>query len=215
MLILIGLLLFVLVIASTWWFGLWSNVITLFNMLISSMLASSFYQPVAGNLIDLNSSYRSLYDFIAVWLVFCISFIILRGMTDLLSKYRLKFDPVTELIGRSVFSIWIALVFICFSFFTLQMAPLTPGFYGRKAPAKEPSEVGTIPDKLWLAFIQSRSRGALAAGKTSKLFPVYKYPDHPDDAGKNMRVFDPNGEFLFEMDKRRWALSKKKRLRGS
>lgn len=215
MLILIGFLLFVLIVASTWWFGLWSNMITLINLLLASMLASSIYQPVCGELIGINSTYRSLYDFLAVWLVFCVSFFILRGLTDILSAYRLKFDPITEMIGRSVLSIWIALVFICFSFFTLQMAPLTPAFYGREVPATSPEDVGTIPDKLWLAFIQSRSRGALSAGKAKGVFPIYTYDDHPDDAGQNKRVFDPNSEFLFHMDKRRWELSAKKNLRGN
>ena len=214
MLILIGFLMFVLIVASTWWFGLWSNMVTLINLFLASMLASSLYQPIAGELLGLNSTYRNLYDFIAVWLVFCISFIVLRALTDYLSAYRLKFDPITEMVGRSILSIWIALVFICFSFFTLQMAPLTPAFYGRETPATLPSEVGTIPDKLWLAFIQSRSRGALSAGKAKGLWPVYKYDDHPDDVGQNMRVFDPHGDFLFQMEERRWKLSKKKTLRN-
>ena len=214
MLILIAFVMFILIVASTWWFGLWSNLITLINLLLASMLASSIYQPVAGSLLGIDKSYRDLYDFVAVWLVFCLTFFILRGITDALSAYRLKFDPITEMIGRSILSIWIAGVFICFAFFTMQMAPLTPAFYGRQAPATSPSEVGTIPDKLWLAFIQSRSRGALSASKKSKLFPEYKYPDHPDDAGQDKRVFDPYGEFLFDMDARRWKLSKKEWLRG-
>ncbi|MDG1875275.1 MAG: hypothetical protein P8J27_15280 [Mariniblastus sp.] len=213
--ILIAFGMFVLIVASTWWFGLWSNFITLINVLLASMLASSIYEPVAGQLLSINRSYQRLFDFIAVWLVFCLAYFILRGITDVLSAYRLKFDPLTEMIGRSVLSVWIAGVFICFSFFTMQMAPLTPAFYGRKSPATLPSEVGTIPDKLWLAFIQSRSRGALSAGQQSKLFPEYRYTEHPDDAGQNKRVFDPHGNWLFDMEARRWNLSKQTKLRGN
>jgi len=193
MLIFIAILLFVLIVASTWWFGLWSNLITLVNLLLSAMLASSSYEPVSDMLLGFNTTYRLLYDFIAVWAVFLLAFFILRGITDVASAYRLKFDNITELVGRSIFSIWIAVVFTCFSFFTLQMAPLKPNVYAENVPK---SEMGTIPDRMWLAFIQSRSRGALSASKSKSLFKEYKLTAHPDDTGEDKRVFDPNANFL-------------------
>ena len=193
MLIFIAILLFVLIVASTWWFGLWSNLITLVNLLLAAMLASSIYEPVSDMLLGLNKTYRLLYDFIAVWAVFLLAYFILRGITDVASGYRLKFDNITELVGRSILSIWIAGVFVCFSFFTLQMAPLKPNIYTQNVPK---AELGTIPDRMWLAFIQSRSRGALSAGKAKSLFKEYKLTPHPDDAGEDMRVFDPNANFL-------------------
>ncbi|MFK7768418.1 MAG: CvpA family protein [Mariniblastus sp.] len=210
MLILIGILIFVLCIASTWWFGLWSNAITLVNLLLSAMLASSIYEPVSIQLRNINSSYRVLYDFIAVWLVFIVAFLILRGITDTLSGYRLKFDPATELIGRSVLSIWIACVFVCFTFFTLQMAPLAPSFYSTERQSRE--NLGTIPDRAWLSFIQSRSRGALATSKKSSMFNDYRLAPHPDDVDKDMRVFDPHADFLMRYQNYRWELSEKSRL---
>lgn len=194
MLIFIAISMFILIVASTWWFGLWSNLITLVNLLLASMLASICFEPVSLKLLTINSSYRYLYDFIAVWLVFLLAFAVLRGVTDFLSGYRLKFDPITELVGRSVLSIWIAGVFVCFAFFTLQMAPLKPSVYAENVPK---SEMGTIPDRLWLSFIQSRSRGALAAPKkTNFLFAGYGLDDHRDDVEIDARVFDPRAEFL-------------------
>ena len=155
MLYLIAIGMFILIVASTWWFGLWSNVITLINLFIASLLASSLFQPISQKLQSINDSYRDIFDFVAVWIVFCLTFFVLRGATDTLSKFRLKFDPLTELIGRSVVSAWIAGVFVCFAFFTMQMAPLTPAFYGSETQATDPAQVGTIPDKMWLAFILS------------------------------------------------------------
>lgn len=210
MLIAVALILFVLIVASTWWFGLWSNLITLVNLLLSAMLASSIYEPISDWLISLEESYSALYDFVAVWAVFCISFIVLRGITDVVSSYRLKFDSITELVGRSVLSIWIALVFICFSFFTLQMAPLTPDTYQESV---NKSELGTMPDRAWLAFIQSRSRGALSASTAKGLFPEYDLPQHPDDIEDAKRVFDPFAEFLPQYAQRRKQISKQLKLR--
>ena len=97
----------------------------------------------------------------------------------------------------------------------MQMGPLTPAFYGSETQATAPAEVGTFPDKLWLAFIQSRSRGALAASQAAGGgLPEYRLGEHPDDAGTDRRVFDPYGEFLLEMEDRRWKLSKKEQLRS-
>lgn len=141
MLIFIAITMFILIVASTWWFGLWSNLVTLVNLFLASMIASISFEPVSMKLLTMNSSYRYLYDFIAVWLIFLLAFVILRGVTDVLSSYRLKFDPITELVGRSILSVWIAGVFVCFSFFTLQMAPLKPSVYAENVPK---AEMGTI-----------------------------------------------------------------------
>ena len=214
MLYLIAIGMFILIVASTWWFGLWSNMVTLINLFISSLLASSLYQPMAQKLTGINESYAVLFDFIGIWLVFCLAFFVMRGLTDSLSRFRLKFDRITELVGRSILSIWIACVFICFAFFTMQMAPLAPGFYGSKTKVTAPAQLGTFPDKLWPAFIQSRSRGALAASQSAGGgLPEYRLAEHPDDVGTDMRVFDPYGEFLIEMEDRRWKLSKKESIR--
>jgi len=135
---------FALIIASTWWFGLWTNLVTLINVLIASMLASSLYQPMAGALAGINDTYRALYEFIGVWLVFCLAFFVLRAATDTLSRINLKFDPLTELIGRSVISAWTAGVFVCFTFFTMQMAPLAPSFYGSQTQVN--AIIPTMPE---------------------------------------------------------------------
>lgn len=193
MLTLIAISLFVLVVASTWWFGLWSNLITLINLLLASMLASSIYEPVADKLLEVNATFRVLYDFIAVWAVFLVAFFILRGVTDIASGYRLKFDKITELVGRTILSVWIACVFVCFSFFTLQMAPLKPNVYAQNVPK---AKMGTMPDRMWLAFIQSRSRGALSAPTAPGLFQEYTLTPHADDAELDKRVFDPHANFL-------------------
>ena len=210
MLILIAIIMFVLIVASTWWFGLWSNLITLINLLLAAMLASSIYEPLSDLLLGLESTYRSLFDFISVWAIFVVAFFVLRGITDVASAFRLKFDKITELVGRSILSIWIACVFICFSFFTLQMAPLKPDLYVQNAPK---SEMGTIPDRMWLAFIQSRSRGALSASQAKNLFAEYKLTPHPDDEGEDKRVFDPYANFLPHYAEQRQEVADRATLR--
>jgi hypothetical protein len=110
-----------------------------------------------------------------------------------------------------VLSIWIAGVFVCFAFFTLQMAPLKPSVYAENVPK---SEMGTIPDRLWLSFIQSRSRGALTAPKeTNFLFEGYGLDDHREDVEIDARVFDPRAEFLPYYSQKRRAIADRTVLR--
>ena len=211
MILLTVILIFVLIVASTWWFGLWSNLITLINLLLSGLVASSFFENVAAKLQTMQPSYKNLFDFISIWLVFIVTFIVIRGITDTLSRIRLKFDYWTETIGRSLLSIWIACVFIAFTLFTFHLAPLPPSIFSD--PAK--STLGIGPDKMWAAFIQSRSRGALAEAKDSTTFSTYNLPIHPDDAKLKSRVFDPFSKFIPNNLQRRIALSKTKTLRSN
>ena len=210
MIYLLALVIFFGVIASTWWMGLWSNLITLINFLLSAMLASSFYEPVASRFEDYLPTYTYVSDFIGVWVIFILSFLILRTVTDFLSKVRLRFDNVTELVGRSILSIWLAGCFVCFSFFTLHMAPLPPNAYQENVKDRV---LGIGPERQWLAFIQSRSRGALSEVQDSTVLDPYTLSDHPDDADQNKRVFDPSANFIFNFHLRRKNLSKESGIR--
>lgn len=212
MLIAFAILLFLIVAASTWWFGLWSNLITLVNLFLAGLTASSIYQPVANAIVKANVSFVLLADFISMWICFVLTFLILRGITDVLSGYRLKFDPIVEMAGRTVLSLWIAGVFVCFTMFTLQMAPIKRSHFGERSI--RPSEMGTVADKAWLAFIQSRSRGALSASQAANpLFGEYTLDPHPDDVDLDARVFDPHARYLMGAYFHRMAIASTKTLR--
>jgi len=210
MLFLLVTLIFISIIASTWWFGLWSNLITLVNLLLSGLIASSFFENLAKQFESMQPTYRSLWDFISIWLLFAGSFFLLRGLTDTLSTMRLRFDPITEIVGRSLLSIWIACVFVAFTLFTFHLAPLPPTIMGDTSQ----STIGIGPDKMWAAFIQSRSRGALSVSKDSDYFGAYQLPVHPDDEKLAARVFDPYGKFIQQNFVRRVELSKQEMLRS-
>jgi hypothetical protein len=209
MITLLIILTFFAVIASTWWFGIWNNCLTLINLILAGLIASSFYEGVSKKLVA-SMGYRDLVDFLAVWILFVISFIVLRTLTDITSARKLNFDPLVEMVGQSVLSVWIACVFLAFALFTLHLSPLTPSDF--QASASE-STLGIGPDRMWLAFIQSRSRGALSASKGANfLARKYTLKDHPDDADLNARVFDPYGTFIKDNLDRRAKLATKKSL---
>lgn len=209
MVTLLVILMFFGVIVCTWWFGIWNNCLTLMNTILAGLIASSFYEGLSEQLAS-SLGYKDLVDFLAVWILFVVSFIVLRTLTDITSSRKLNFDPMVEVIGQSVLSLWIACVFLAFTLFTLHLSPLTPSDFQANATD---STLGLGPDRMWLAFIQSRSRGAFSASKDANfLTKKYTLEDHPDDVELNARVFDPNGTFIQNNLTRRAKLATKRAL---
>ncbi len=202
---LLAFLIFATIVGSTWWFGLWSNVLTLMNFFIAALVASSFYENAAALICSQDNTYRYIADFVGIWGLFALVMMIMRFSTEILSSIRLKFHPVVELVGQGLICCWLGVAFVSFTFFTLHLAPLPPNSFQTGPDVRM---LGIGPDRLWMAFIQSRSRGALAAYRQSSLFPAYTLTPHPDDANLDARVFDPIGNFLFEQAARRMRLSK-------
>lgn len=171
------------VAAAVWFQGLWSGVITSVNLLLAMTIASSYYEPVATALEGIGpvGSYTYLLDFVALWLLFAISFGILRAITDALSKSPVAFPLPVEMAGRSLIAICCGWLMVCLVAFSLHMAPLnSPAPLGAFATPAARTFGPVSPDRLWLGFMYSRSRGALAGAP-----------------------FDPNADFLLRYHDRR------------
>ncbi len=210
MMIWVLILIFLVVVGMNWWVGTWNTMINLINFFISALVASSFFEPLASLIESFRGTYALLVDFVAIWILFAATFGVLRGATDFLTKYQLQMNRWVDYSIRAVLSIWLACGFVCFTCFTLQLAPLPPDQFDVPAAGKL---VGFGPDQMWMAFIQSRSRGALLESKVAAFLPVYDLQDHPDDAKLEARVFDPYSTFAIRSSKRRMAISKNESLR--
>lgn len=217
---LIAIGIFVCVVGSTWWFGLWNNILTLINFFLAALIASSFYENLALFLQENMKTYALVLDFVSLWLLFFLSFGILRALTELLSPIRLKFNMWVDLIGRSVVCVWLAVAMVFFVFFSIHLAPLPPSSEDLAQENLE-NPVGTTylgfgPGRMWMAFIQSRSRGALSAGYNDPFLPTfYNVELHPDDHRTNRRVFDSTSRMPVNCQKRRIMLSQMSALRNS
>lgn len=191
------ILIFILVVAATWWFGMWSNFITLINLILSALIATSFYETVAARLLDSMSTYAVLIEFVAIWITFLVPFFLIRAATDVLTAYRLKFDPITELVGRSLLSVLIALAFVCFAAFTMQMGPLPPHLFAADSANLQTAGPGDAdarahifknieefqkmidndrnqealgPDKMWASTVRVLSKTGLSSSREKGLF---------------------------------------------
>lgn len=154
--------------AGVWFQGLWSAAITIVNMLLAMMIATSFYEPICSAVekIGAAATYTYLLDFIVLWLLFAISFGILRSISDLLSKNNVKFDMPVEMAGRSVLALFCGWLMVVFVTFSLQMAPLNAESpLGAFATPNARSFLGFAPDRMWQGFMYSRSRPAALGDK--------------------------------------------------
>lgn len=201
---------FLVVAGMNWWVGTWNAMINLINFFISALIASSFYEPLASLLESFAGTYALVIDFVAIWILFAVSFGILRGTTDFLTNYQLQMNRWVDYSIRTVLSIWLAAGFACFTFFTFHLAPLPRDQYD--VPSTE-KLFGFGPDQMWMAFIQSRSRGALAESKDAAFLPEYDLQDHPDDVKLDSRVFDPYSRFALKSAVRRLIVSGNESLR--
>jgi hypothetical protein len=199
MLNLVLLLIFLICVAALWFQGLWSNVVTLINLLLAMMLAFNYFEPVARMLDGFEASYTYLWDFIALWGLFALSFGVLRAMTDMLSRTRVAFDFWVETVGRSLTAVWIAWLFVGFICATMHTAPLGESPMGFQRTPQSGNFLGMAPDRLWLGFMQSRSRGALSRGESDPT----KLSRRTEDKDAQVRIFDPDGRFILKYHQRR------------
>ena len=199
MLNLILFLIFVICVAALWFQGLWSNAITLINMLLAMMLAFNYFEPLSAMLDEMEPSFTYLWDFLALWGLFAVSFGLLRVVTGLLSRHRVAFDFWVETVGRSLLAVWIAWLFIGFICATMHTAPLGPHPLGFQPTPTSGEFLGMAPGRYWLAFMQSRSRGALSRPESDPA----RLSRREQDKDLNVRIFDPESKFILKYYQRR------------
>jgi len=202
------LLIFLATAAALWFQGTWNIAITLVNLILAMLIATNFYEPICTMIEGFGgASFTYLLDFIVLWILFAVVFGILRMFSDMLSKKAVKFNLPVDMAGRTILSIWCAYLMVCFTAFSMQFAPLnsaTP--MGAFETPTSSSFLGMSPDRQWLGFMQSRSRGALARGN-------YSGKVHPNDQAINVETFDPFSEIPLRYRQRRENYEKAEGLR--
>ena len=139
--------------------GIWSNTITLFNIVLSGLIAFGFYAPLTI-LVDewLDGEFTYVLDFLMIWAVFVVAMIVTRLLSDRLSRTRLRLKHPLDAIGGPVVALIGAFVMSSFVAATLYTAPLAKDTMGGKL-AIEPADVGqasalTAPEMYWLRRVE-------------------------------------------------------------
>lgn len=188
-LILLGV--FVAVAFALWREGPWSGLIMLLNVLLAASLATAWYPVVVAQLEPRLGSYTYLLDFIALQGTFCLLLLVMREITDRLSRTRVRFRKPVELAAGPLVAALTAWVVVCFMAASLHTAPVPRDFIQPTPDAR--MFFGLAPDRRWLAWVRSAS-----------LTGPFARPDH---------AFDPDADFILRYASRRQALDAQETLR--
>lgn len=166
---------FVAVAISLYTEGLWGNALRLINVVTSALLATNFYEPLSNWLEGMGAlaSYKYLLDFICLWMLFGVCMGLLRGMTDYLSKVKVRFLKIVDQVGSGILSCCVAAVMVSFVTMTMHTAPLAKEFLWKGFQSDTPMMMGLAPDRKWLGFSRTVSRGAFARSPAKPLDPQH------------------------------------------
>ncbi len=217
---LLPLLLFVIFVACVGILfreGMWGNGIRLINVVTAALLATNFFEPAARWLEGPSGSdgwFRTctyLWDFLAIWGLFALWMGLFTLATNAVSRVKVRFLKIVDIIGGVFFSAWIGWVMVCFTMMTLHTAPLAQKFMGGAFDAEQRMILGLAPDRLWLGFMQRMSLGTFcrSASESDVAQVTKKVATKPWAAqwqADETRTFDPRSEFMPKYATRRAKL---------
>ncbi len=110
--------------------GLWSNTITYICLIISGLAGAVGGVPVGMMVFDKTgkgAEFAWYFVFAGMWLVFTLTMLILRILTDKASQVRVRFLPIVDKIGGWVMCLLVAGMLEGFAAYTLLSAPVQAG----------------------------------------------------------------------------------------
>ncbi|HEX3871370.1 MAG TPA: hypothetical protein VHV77_13085 [Pirellulales bacterium] len=147
--------------------GLWSNLIMLGNVIVAALVATNYFELVAGFLANNLSMLAYYADFLAIWVLFAVTLMVLKAVTDMASPVKVRFPKPVETIGNFAVLIAIGWLFVCFATMTIHLAPLGRDAFAGGFKPENANFFGFAPDRLWMGLVQRESEGTFA---TSNVF---------------------------------------------
>ena len=151
--------------------GLWSNSITLVNIIISGLAAFGFYSPLVIYLDEMSDGEHTYWlDFAVIWVLFAVVMIVCRVLTAAASKTRMRFKNPIDPIGSCAAAVLSAWTLAAFALATLHMSPMPKDAFSGKLLHDdiESASFVTSPDAAWLRFVEKMSQpSALGSGGTT------------------------------------------------
>jgi uncharacterized membrane protein required for colicin V production len=183
------LLVFVAIAVSLYREGLWTNSIHLINLVTACLVATGFYETLAGfleGMFGFFKSYTYVMDYLSLWILFILTYFVLRTITDKVSRVQIRFAEKVNMIGGLIAACLVGWIFLAFTLFTLHTAPLSPNFMFGGFTADEPMIFGLAPDKSWIVFARSTSRHAYARSTPVPFDPFGEYHKRYKDRRKEL-----------------------------
>jgi uncharacterized membrane protein required for colicin V production len=144
--------------------GLWSNTLTLLNIIISGLVAFAFYSPIVAYLDEdvTNGQHTYWLDFAVLWALYAATMVIVRTLMGAASKTRMRFKHPIDSVGGPLVGFIAAWVLAAFTLATLHTAPMGKDAFSGKLVYSNVDSASLImqPDATWLKFVETMSKPA-------------------------------------------------------
>lgn len=174
--------------------GMWSNAVRLVNVVFAALLATNYWEPLARFAEEQAPTFTFFWDYLCLWGLFCVFLILFRGLTDFISRVKVRFRKIVDQIGSAFFGLWVGYVLVCFTMFTLHTAPLAERFMGGGFQPGESNFFFLEPDLQWAGFVQKMSLGPFC--RTLGEEELARYGPAEKESEKYLAVFDRQGDFV-------------------
>ena len=152
--------------------GLWTNAITLMNVLFSGLVAFGFYSPLVMYLDELSDGEHTYWlDFAVIWALYAATIVVCRAVTAAASKTRMRFKNPIDPVGGPLAGLIAAWVLAAFTLATLHTAPMPKDAFSGKLVHADVTTASALwsPDAAWLRFVEKMSRPtALGSASTTR-----------------------------------------------
>jgi uncharacterized membrane protein required for colicin V production len=173
--------------------GLWSNTLTLINVIISGIVAFGFYSPLVIYLDEgmTNGQHTYWLDFAVIWALYAATMVILRITIGAASKTRMRFKYPIDNVGGPLAGFLASWVLAAFTLATVHTAPLSKDAFGTKLATSADVESDSFissPDACWLRFVKSMSEPSVLGANSTDRFGAKGfatiYADHREKFDK-------------------------------
>ncbi len=167
--------------------GVFTAVTMLVNVLVAGLIAFNFWEPFAN---VFGSGFLKPYaDILCLVLLFCVSVVALRTITNNLNDEQIDFPPIPQAIGGAVVGLLTGYLLSGFLICALETLPWGQHFLDFEPRAPDESGLRAVmpPDRVWLAMMHRASTHSLSRGRGRGAVPAGADPE--------VHSFDPTGAF--------------------
>ncbi|MEX2315716.1 MAG: CvpA family protein [Pirellulales bacterium] len=164
--------------------GLWSNTLSMANILISGLAAFGFHGPLVAWLDEqMSGQFTYVIDYVMIWVLFVLFMVICRGLTRMASATRMRFKHPIDPVAGPIVGFLAAYALASFTTATLFMAPMPKSALGNRLElaGKELDTVHTDaysagravtawPDLGWLRFVEKMSNIEALGARRDRTF---------------------------------------------
>jgi hypothetical protein len=180
--------------------GLWSNAITLINIIISGLVAFGFYMPLVIYMDEMTDGRHTYWlDFAVMWALFAAAMVVCRAAASAASKTRMRFKNPIDPVGGPLAGLIAAWVLASFTLSTLHVSPMPKDAFSGKLTYTDVKSAPliTAPDAAWLRFVERMSQPtALGSGSTARFSAnafLKIYQDRREKFEKAEKLIVPRG----------------------